>query len=300
MSALERPPADHFPFEDGPYRPAMAGRHLDPADWIEIDRTTRAQWAAKAELLDHHPDAVYSTLPGSDEACAETLALLADHLVRHYPDIYHRAGDRLVNEATGQGFDLATDHPLAVAARLVPEDLCLHQRLDRRYHLSAACVCFPNRWRLADKIGHSLAAIHTPVPRYQEALQKVVDDFFAMLHPSRPVWRLNWVLLDTDALYLPGNDCARAGPNPELNRHNAGQRVFLRVERQTFRRLPASHAVLFTIRTHVRPLGDLADHPGICRRLAAALRALPEDVATYRCVHRLGHAALPWLDCHGR
>lgn len=55
--------------------------------------------------------------------------------------------------------------------------------------------------------------------------------------------------------------------------------VLMRVERETLRRLPRTGAVVFTIRTYLTPLEELALEPGVPGRLASALRSWPEDVA---------------------
>lgn len=38
--------------------------------------------------------------------------------------------------------------------------------------------------------------MHEPVPGYASALGTATDDLFARLRPDRPLWRLNWSLLD--------------------------------------------------------------------------------------------------------
>ena len=53
-------------------------------------------------------------------------------------------------------------------------------------------------------------------------------------------------------------------------------RVRLRSERQTLRRLPRSGAIVFTVRTYKTPLEQLAREPGMAARLAAALRGVKE------------------------
>lgn len=56
--------------------------------------------------------------------------------------------------------------------------------------------------------------------------------------------------------------------------------AFIRVERQTLRKLPASRDILFTIRIHLDPLAVLARHPDratLAASFAAQLEAL--DVA---------------------
>jgi hypothetical protein len=98
-----------------------------------------------------------------------------------------------------QTWDLAQPalHPLELAGRLVQEDLCLMARAATRavYRLVGASVCFPTRWRLADKIGQPLQAIHAPVPDYDAQLASTMERFFARLKPDKLVWRCNWSLM---------------------------------------------------------------------------------------------------------
>jgi hypothetical protein len=60
------------------------------------------------------------------------------------------------------------------------------------------------------------------------------------------------------------------------------ERMRLRVERQTLRRLPRSGAIVFTIRVYLTPLAELG--PGEAGRLAAAIRGVKEQEVVYRSV----------------
>jgi hypothetical protein len=75
----------------------------------------------------------------------------------------------------------------------------------------------------------------------------------------------------------------------------AGDRLFLRVERETLRRFPETECVLFTIRTYIRPLSHLVERPEDARRLADALSQLPDDVRDYKRTTELTAAAVHWL-----
>jgi dimethylamine monooxygenase subunit A len=77
---------------------------------------------------------------------------------------------------------------------------------------------------------------------------------------------------------------------------NAGEKLWLRVERQTLRRLPASGAVLFTIRTHVTRLGEAIRDAKSARDLAMAVRTMPDDVARYRNGGTFRRALMGWLN----
>lgn len=58
------------------------------------------------------------------------------------------------------------------------------------------------------------------------------------------------------------------------------ERMRLRVERQTLRRLPRSGAIVFTIRVYMTPLTELG--PDEAGRLAAGIRGVKEQEAAYR------------------
>jgi hypothetical protein len=163
---------------------------------------------------------------------------------------------------------------------------------DGSYALTGASLCFPMRWRLGDKLGRPMRIIHEVVPGFDERLAGPAERFFAAIEPERPVWRANWSLSDDPALHQPGT---RFKPI-EVEPSSAGERLHLRVERQTLRRLPRSRHVLFTIRTYGRPLVDVVALPGAAAALAAHLRAMPEPLLRYKNVLGIRAPLLAWLD----
>ena len=88
------------------------------------------------------------------------LDVIADNLATHHPDWFARDGNTLHNHLTGEDWNLAAPprDPLELAGLLVQEDLCIVQNDDNAPVLTAAVLCFPSRWRLAEKIGRPLAA----------------------------------------------------------------------------------------------------------------------------------------------
>ena len=81
--------------------------------------------------------------------------------------------------------------PMATLGHLVQEDLCLMEKRGQQHVLTAAVLCFPASWRLADKIGRPLTAIHAPVAEYDDALARRVQRLFDGVQPGRPLWRFN-------------------------------------------------------------------------------------------------------------
>ena len=165
------------------------------------------------------------------------------------------------------------------------------QRGEAGYRLVAAVLCFPAHWRLADKLGRPLELIHAPVPGFGERLAAPVDRFFGNIRVERPVWRVNWSLVDTPTLFLPPE---HRGHPREIAAERAGEELWLRVERQTLRRLPRSGDVVFGIHTYVEPLAEAIESPasgaGARRphpRDAGAHGALQEHPADSRAAARL-------------
>ncbi len=293
MTAAE---ALYTPFE-APYRMSMGLMSLRADEWLEVDDQWEAELAEKRRLLAAPPKEMVFTLPGAETGAREALGAIAEHLAERHPERYRLADDRLVIAAFDEAWDLADPERPAidVAGRIAREDVCLMQHDGEVWRLTAASVCFPTRWRLAEKKGQALDLIHAPVPGFEEKLARPVTRFFDSMKVERPVWRLNWSPVDDASLYLPKGNRKRP-PDPDLTAENAGEKIWLRVERQTLTRFPASDAILFTIAVHRWPLARLARLPEAAGTLAAAARTMPEPTRAYKAMGRIQAAVLGYLD----
>jgi hypothetical protein len=269
------------PTDAAAFRWRLGVRPLDLRDWIELGPDADEAIAAKHELNVEHPDTVFAVLDDIGPESEEVAAALLDHLRSRWPERYAQADlDRSL-------------HPLDAAARLVPEDLVLLVERGGRLVFGGGSVCFPNRWDLRSKLGLSMAGVHAPVARLNEQLEAPIDGFFERLTPERSYWRLGWGILDTPDWYTPVDGTAaprRADPRPE--------ELFLRVERETLRRLPVTNCVLFTIRTYVTAIPTVATDTDVRRRLGDALAALPDDVRVYKDVGTTAEALIAMLRGH--
>ena len=82
-----------------------------------------------------------------------------------------------------------------------------------------------------------------------------------------------------------------------INSQNAGEKLFLRVERQTLRRLNVSSDILFTIRTYVHPLRVLEDNAVMAHNLAEVIEEMPSDMQNYKQILPIREPLLDYLGC---
>lgn len=258
---------DELSLEPGPPWLGMGTRGLTPDRWLlpDADRDRDLRW--KTEILAARPDEAFAALDTPLVAAASVEVL------------------DVVVAATGAPAD-RDRHPLDAAGRLVQEDLCLLVERDGAPHLDAASLCFPSYWRLRDKLGRPMAAVHQPVAHYADELAERVDRFLARLRPDRPVWRRNWSIHDDPSYWLPDATAPRSVDPPEG--------LWLRSERQTLRRLTTPGTILFTIRTQQVPLRVLAARPDVAQRMAVVIAAWSPELVAYKGGHG-AVAALDWL-----
>ncbi len=260
---------------------------LAPDDWLEPDGNIDRYLDEKQHLFATRYDDVFRARPGTEAAQSEVLDLLVDYLPSRHPDRYAVEGDRIriAGSDRCEAFRDPACPPLERAARLVQDDLVLMRKGPEGYELAAAAVCFPSSWTLAEKFDRALDAIHAPVPGYEGKMARRLNLIFDRLPGDQIVWRTNWSVYDSDRLpaFRSGSEFAQFRDTTDFDR------AFLRVERQTLRRLPVSGDLLFTIMIYVDPLNRLRDHPDR-KRLAEGLRqqvlALDADQLGYKSLTR--------------
>ena len=258
---------DELSFGAGPPWHAMGTRALPEDRWLVPDEEHGVDLARKQALLADARDVVSGSCPGAGEAIEEAAQLLA--------------------RTVGGTLDPHRD-PLEAAALLVQEDLCLLRRGGEGWALVAGVVCFPSMWRLPDKLGLHVTAVHGPVPAYEAELAGRVDRLLDRLRPERPAWRRNWLLHDSPELHLPD-------PPPPRSGVSVPEDLWLRSERQALRRLPATGAILFTIRTQQAPLAVLAGRPDLAAAMAGAIRSWDDELVSYRAAGAWREPVLDWL-----
>ncbi|MBW8733185.1 MAG: DUF3445 domain-containing protein [Asticcacaulis sp.] len=275
----------HTPYDGSSKLFTIGLKPLDLRDWIDVDDNLLAYLDEKDRLAVRVPHEIFGALPGSEDAQAEVLMLLADHLPDRFPDIYMRLGAQIdvVPAFRRARLDDPLTPPLLIASSLVQEDLVVLQKRDDGWTVTAGALAFPSSWRLSDKLGRPMHDVHGPVPGFNAGTRNaaMIERMFDNLKPELPVMRWNWSLYGDADLHHPepGNSGRRFGDG-EVAEH-----VFLRLERQTLRRLPNSGAILFTIRIYIDALEALESHsdgPVIARALIAQIHELTPEQAAYK------------------
>ncbi|CAF0786838.1 unnamed protein product [Rotaria sp. Silwood1] len=291
------------PFKDGPFQMTMNLQSLDTHDWIQIDPYYRQHIRLKQELLNSaRRNYLFLYKDETYDASMEVLQMLIEYLPYQYPNMFQRnhSKTKIINLITRQIFDLTESdhmHPLEIAALLVQEDLVIMQRHPNEeiYHANALAVCFPSGWLPKSKFGLPLALVHIPhVPFFQEKLRMSMDRYFLKLKEDSPIQRLNW------SLQVGNNLCdilKENNSNELITKDNAGQLMYLRVERQTLRRLPKSDTILFTIKTYMTKIEDVCrNNPDMAKRLAGAIRNWPPEMIKYKGADQYKDGLLAYLD----
>ncbi|MBJ7579497.1 DUF3445 domain-containing protein [Devosia sp. MC532] len=262
---------------------------ISPDHWLEPDICLAAQLREKDRLLTEYRPTVYAEQVESYEAQQELLSLITQYLPEAHPGDYQRHVDGLAISAINEVRPITgKDSPLLTAARLVQDDLLILQRDTEAWRLTAACLCFPSSWLLAEKIGKPLADIHAPVPGFGPGTRaaQIMARMFDAARPETPMIRWNYSLYGDDRLFHPES----TGPTePRFGAAVRADPIFMRVERQTLRKLPKTGALAFTIRVSVDPIEKLSGHPRqgeIAHALIDQINALSEEQLDYKGLTR--------------
>jgi hypothetical protein len=274
----------HTPYDGSSKLFTIGLKPLDLARWIEADAYFDVHLAEKRRLYAEIPDQVFVAEAGTEQAQGEVLDLITAHLDGHFP----QRAPASPHAAASAGLAAS---PLYAASLLVQEDLILMRKSENGWRLVAGSLCFPSSWSLSEKFGKPLQEIHVPVPGFGPGTRAdiLIARMFDALPVEQPVERYNWSIQSGDALYQPLSNDERDDrtatrpskfPDQDIAAH-----AFIRVERQTLRKLPVSRDILFTIRIHLDPLRILARHPdraALALSFAEQLVALDEAQLDYK------------------
>lgn len=272
-------PKPRFTPYDGSSEPFAIGlTQIAPERWIETDADLERYLAEKDRLTTEDREAVFQAENGSEPAQAEALGVLVAHLLENHVATYARQDNALAFLDRRIPLD-APQPPLLTAGSLVADDLVLLENREGGWRVTAGYVAFPSSWSLKEKAGKTIGEIHGPVPDFEPGSRNdgLINRMFDRIAPGRVVERFNWSIYPEADLDWPpekGARLARQQFDPASN--------FIRVERQTLRKLPETGAMLFTIRIYQDPIAVVTARPELANQLAARLDAMSEAQLAYK------------------
>jgi hypothetical protein len=290
-----------FPFhEDGyMYSVNMEQHSGGPAGSVfenrfDVDEHYVSEMEDRALVLDEDPLRCQS-LPHMTLAGWDLLELIMVSKSEDYPELFqlYRDGDkwRWVNKPLGidHSFTFLDETtlpygPMEYITRQAQGDFAVLDQRNDNLWMDAGMVTTQADWSLDFDIGMNFFEWHAPVPLAHEMgiFQRALK-FLLAVKQGAPARRLNWTmtvnpLLDTS----PENYHKWGIQKTTLTPENIGKKQHLRVELQSFFRLPRSNGLVFPIRCYLISFQDLVTVPKWGRRLHRVIRDLPVELATYK------------------
>ncbi|WP_264211520.1 heme-dependent oxidative N-demethylase family protein [Leisingera thetidis] len=261
---------------------------------FDVDEHYVSEMKDRAQVLADDPLRCQS-LPHMTLAGWDLVELIMEAKAREYPDLFelHKNGNRWrwVNKPLGidDTFTFLDEStlpygPMEYITRQTQGDFAMLDQRDDNLWMDAGMVTTQADWSLDFDIGMNFFEWHAPVPKAHEmGIFVRALKFLLNIQQGQPARRLNWTmtvnpLLDTS----PENYHKWGEMKQDLTMENLGSKQHLRVELQTFFRLPRSNALVFPIRCYLISFNDLVTVPKWGRRLHRVIRDLPEELATYK------------------
>ncbi|MFN8515216.1 MAG: DUF3445 domain-containing protein [Chloroflexia bacterium] len=306
----------YFPIESDDFVMSMA-RALPVDSLIEVDLACYREELALKDAILAEDYRYYFQAPLETEPMAwESIELLLPNMVRYHPQHFglRRDGDRwewenrILGTTTVFTFGDAATLPLPPLdwlGRQMQEDLLLMaEDAERGTPLVAGHLCFASGWSLDEKMGQSFLTIHEPVPHFAEKIGRPADLLMQRLKVDHPTGRVGWALTtDVGLNHAPCLAHQWRQSWHGVTAENAGERCYLRLERQTFSRLPRTRAVLFTIHTYRAPIARVlatSDGADRARRLAGSIRTMPTALQGYKKLAPYREELLAYLEGRAR
>jgi hypothetical protein len=256
MTSKAAPTVALFPDALGDF--SIGLRPISEAAWLQGGEADPA--ARKDPLFETRRAEVWGEIEGSREGQGEVLALV----------------DAVNGPIAG-----SERPPLYAAARAVADDLCLMEKRQGQWRLTALSLSAGTFFTARDALGQSLEELHQAVPGFDRRFLTRVIRIFDGLRPGLVLERRNWTVANTDVLFAPRSGPYRARV-AEIAPPDAGERLFIRMERQTLRRLPRTGGAVFTIRIWTHSLAALRADPERLAAFASAWRTAAPAFAAYK------------------
>jgi len=321
-SALLADPALYLPFYGKRYdtRPNLfrlghdfGNNELD-RKILQFDNLATAYIQCKQAVRRNSLDNYYRDILTNDDTTASINQFLVSRLLSEYPELFQArqrentidihsslSGETLVFDSRYHYRHCIgrIDEPggqyrsgLDALAHQIQEDICVLSVGEQGDELLAAHLCFPNKWSPAEKIGKSFSQIHMPVARFADE-NRNTKSLVTALSRGGPYVRFAWGLSsDTKLDHHPKHGVA-------IDFRQAGDPLYIRVERQTLVSLYESGLLMFFIRTYYYDCYKICDDAQVRASLLDALESMKPDTLEYKGLVNSKDKIVNWLRTDG-
>ena len=271
--------AKYYPHNGERGRLRLGLCEIELYEWLQYEEDFADRIHEKKDLIKIQARNVLDAIPDSIATQKEFLQLVLGHLHQHHADLFVVSDKKIESKQENvtyflQDYDKC---PLELVSYLVADDFCLLEESGDDYKLIAASVCAPTWWTLGDKMGKPLAYIHEPIANLEEKIGRMIRHFLRNLKVDDCYQRSNWFLFARPDLCVFPNKFDMYEDMYSINVENIQSRLFLRSERQTFRRLKDTNSIAFGIKVYVEPISVAKKHPAIAEDLMTAIKTMSSE-----------------------
>lgn len=274
---------------------------------IDMDEHYLAEMRDRALVLDEDPLRCQS-LAHMETAGWDTLELLMECKAKSFPEAFtlERNGNdwHWINRPMGidQRFTFGDATtlpygPLEYITRQAQGDFVILDERQGNLWMDAGMVTTQADWSLDFDIGMNFFEWHAPVPlAHEKGIFQRAIKYLLAVQQSNPARRLNWTMTVNPRLDTSPENYHQWGPeNTHITPENVADKLFLRIELQSFWRLPRSNAILFPIRCYFLSMRDLSTVPKWATRMHRVLKTLPPELSSYKGLDNFRGIAIDWL-----
>ncbi len=261
---------------------------------FDVDEHYVAEMKDRAITLADDPMRCQS-LPHMELAGWDLLELIMVSKARDYPDLFTLTHDgnnwHWINRPLGIDKEFTfldpttlPCGPMEYITRQAQGDFALLHEREGNLWLDAGMITSQADWSLDFDVGMNFFEWHAPVPKARKmgVFDKALK-FLLAVNQEQSYRRLNWTMTVNPRLDTSPENYHKWGPEKRtITPENVGEKQFLRVELQSFWRLPRSNALAFPIRCYLCSLQDIVTVPKWGRRLHRVLRDIDPDLADYK------------------
>ena len=271
--------AQYYPFNGSKGRLRLGLNPIPYSDWIQYEDDFSDRILEKKNLIQEQPMRVLQCLDSSIDAQNELLQSVLSYLTEFKSDLFTINNDSVTSLMDNNTYEFSEykNCPLELVTYLAADDYCLLEKYDDDYRLVAASVCAPTWWELSEKIGKPLIEVHAPIVNLEEKIGRMIRHFLANLNTDECYQRSNWFLFPSSDLCIFPNNFYMYEDINDLSIDDIENRLFLRSERQTFRKLKNTNHIAFGIKVYVSSISVVKENTSIAEDLYIALNTMTSE-----------------------